>query len=97
MSFEFFGNSLKIYGSKRENHGRYQVQVDETIYDPEDGHLDAPGRFQQELFSDDGLENGIHLVSITNLDAGKYLDVDFVREHVVYRSDSQRALNLLLV
>ncbi len=80
MSFAFFGNSVKICGGKRENHGMFQVELDDQTYDPQNGLASSPGSFQQELFSKDGLKDGLHVVTIKNLEAGKYLDVDFVRE-----------------
>lgn len=79
MSFTFFGNSIKIYGSKRENHGMFQVQLDNQTYDPQSGFANLPGSFQQELFSKDGLTDELHVVIIKNLEAGKYLDIDSVR------------------
>ncbi|KAL1675917.1 hypothetical protein EV122DRAFT_253554 [Schizophyllum commune] len=76
ISFTFNGSAIAIYGSKRFNHGRYQIKIDGDFVTEQDGHAD-PDQFQQELFSADDLDAGLHTVELTNLEQ-KFVDVDYV-------------------
>ncbi|KAL1734883.1 hypothetical protein EV714DRAFT_280895 [Schizophyllum commune] len=89
MSFTFNGSAIAIYGSKRFNHGRYQnqivdradrvflqIKIDGDFVTEQDGHAD-PDQFQQELFSADDLDAGLHTVELTNLEQ-KFVDVDYI-------------------
>ncbi|KAF9453635.1 hypothetical protein P691DRAFT_579221 [Macrolepiota fuliginosa MF-IS2] len=81
VSFTFFGNSIKIYGGKRGNHGPFQVQVDDKVYDEQDGFAPDPGVFQWMMFSanaSDGLKDDHHNVTVSNRGAAAFLDIDFV-------------------
>ncbi|KAL1698486.1 hypothetical protein EV121DRAFT_274406 [Schizophyllum commune] len=120
MSFTFNGSAIAIFGSKRFNHGRYQlvspfdtmggacksasarayrrryatqsysqhqiidradrkspqIKIDGDFVTEQDGHAD-PDQFQQELFSADDLDAGLHTIELTNLEQ-KFVDVDYV-------------------
>ncbi|KAL1753119.1 hypothetical protein FB107DRAFT_292636 [Schizophyllum commune] len=89
MSFTFNGSAIGIYGSKRFNHGRYQnqiveradrrspqIKIDGDFVTEQDGHAD-PDQFQQELFSADDLDAGLHTVELTNLEQ-KFVAVDYI-------------------
>lgn len=53
-----------------------QVKIDGDFVTEQDGHAD-PDQFQQELFSSDDLDVGLHTVELTNLEQ-KFVDVDYV-------------------
>ena len=75
VSFSFYGTGVQIYGAKREQHGQFQITIDELVYTPQDGASVTPV-FQTALFSTVALNEGYHTVTMTNLGAG--LDIDFV-------------------
>jgi hypothetical protein len=77
-TFTFNGTSVEIFGSKRANHGLYQVKVDDTEYPPISGNATEPGEFQQALFSVNDLSFGLHQVTLTNQE-NAFVDIDFVR------------------
>ena len=53
-----------------------QIKIDGDFVTEQDGHGD-PDQFQQELFSADDLDAGLHTVELTNLEQ-KFVDVDYV-------------------
>ena len=79
-SLTFKGTSVWIYGSKRNNHGEYVIELDEQ-YTTLDGFNDVV-LYRQVLFSAVELDDTKwHTVSITNQftdDARPYLGVDSV-------------------
>ncbi|KAK2461099.1 hypothetical protein APHAL10511_006878 [Amanita phalloides] len=78
MTFNYNGTDVTLYGAQRGNHGRYQVTVDHTTYDPQSGYAADPGKFQVTLFESHGLQQGNHTVKISDIDGGQWLDIDFV-------------------
>lgn len=77
-SFTFNGTGVQIFGAKRGNHGEYQIKVDDSLFPPVSGKATDPGLFQQPLFSTTGLNQGLHLVTLTNQE-NAFVDIDFVR------------------
>ncbi|KAK7057218.1 hypothetical protein R3P38DRAFT_2840008 [Favolaschia claudopus] len=75
-SFAFNGTSFQIFGSKRANHGFYQVTVDGTSVS-DSGTAPEPGLFQVPLFSSPPLEQKLHVVTLTN-QGNSFIDIDFV-------------------
>ncbi|KAL1695173.1 hypothetical protein GGG16DRAFT_122108 [Schizophyllum commune] len=53
-----------------------QIKIDGDFVTEQDGHAD-PDQFQQELFSADDLDVGLHTVELTNLEQ-KFVDVDYI-------------------
>ncbi|RDB16640.1 hypothetical protein Hypma_002369 [Hypsizygus marmoreus] len=76
-SFTFNGTGVQIFGSKRDNHGLYQVRVDDTIHEPQNGSAPGSGEFQQALFSVSDLAQGRHVVTLTN-QGSTFVDIDFI-------------------
>lgn len=77
-SFTFFGTGVQVFGSKRPNHGLFQITIDSLVYPAVSGlNPTPPGTFQFPLFSTVALQPGYHTVTITNTEA-KFLDVDYV-------------------
>lgn len=76
-SFAFNGTGVSIFGSKRGNHGFYQVTVDGNVVSIATGQVADPGQFQVPLFTSTGLNEGFHTVKLTN-QGGTFLDVDFI-------------------
>lgn len=76
-SFTFNGTGVQIFGAKRGNHGNYQIKVDDTLFPPVSGKAPDPGLYQQPLFSTTGLNQGLHLVTLTNQE-NAFVDIDFV-------------------
>lgn len=77
VSFTFNGTGVEIYGAKRQNHGLYQVKLDDTVYPSSNGSVPDPGTFQVPLFSSGSLAQGLHTVTLKN-QQGHFLDIDFV-------------------
>ncbi|KAG0703239.1 hypothetical protein DFH29DRAFT_917805 [Suillus ampliporus] len=77
-TFSFNGTAVWIYGAKRSNHGNYTVTLDNasSVYNGEAN----PDEFQQVLFTQSGLTQGPHTVSLTNTGptAGSWFDIDMV-------------------
>lgn len=78
VSFIFNGTGVGIYGAKRYNHGLYQVKLDNTVYAPKNGSVADPGTFQESLFFASNLTQGLHNVTVINLEQLSFLDIDFV-------------------
>ncbi|KAG0701367.1 hypothetical protein DFH29DRAFT_990137 [Suillus ampliporus] len=76
--FSFDGTAVWIYGAKRSNYGNYTVTLDNTssVYNGEAN----PDEFQQVLFTQGGLTQGPHTVSLTNTGPtpGSWFDIDMV-------------------
>lgn len=81
-SFTFNGTGVQLFGSKRGNHGFYQVQVDGVAFPAINGANVDPGSFQDVLFSTDTLSQGEHELIVTN-QGDKFFDIDFVRLRVL--------------
>ncbi|KAG1742918.1 hypothetical protein EDB19DRAFT_1907403 [Suillus lakei] len=79
-TFSFNGTAFWIYGAKRTNHGTYTVTVDNANFAGNTGQSNT-NLFQQVLFNQSGLTQGLHTVSITNTattSANPYVDIDMV-------------------
>ncbi|KAG1866695.1 hypothetical protein F4604DRAFT_1682768 [Suillus subluteus] len=77
-TFSFNGTAFWIYGAKRSNHGTYTVTVDGANYAGNDGQSNN-ALFQQVLFNQSDLTQGLHTVSLTNTATGNlYVDIDMV-------------------
>ncbi|KAG1861612.1 hypothetical protein DFJ58DRAFT_872394 [Suillus subalutaceus] len=79
-TFSFNGTAFWIYGAKRSNHGTYTVTVDGANYAANNGESNN-ALFQQVLFNQSGLTQGLHTVSLTNTATGTatpYVDIDMV-------------------
>ncbi|KIL63932.1 hypothetical protein M378DRAFT_163893 [Amanita muscaria Koide BX008] len=78
MTFRYTGTDVAAYGAKRGNHGRYQVAIDSTSFDPVSGAASGNGIYQALLFQSQGIKQGAHTFTITNLDDTQFLDIDFM-------------------
>lgn len=77
-TFSFNGTAFWIYGAKRTNHGTYTVTVDGANFAGNAGQSNV-NLFQQVLFNQSGLTQGLHNVSIENTATGSlYVDIDMV-------------------
>ncbi|KAH6901882.1 hypothetical protein BKA70DRAFT_1521498 [Coprinopsis sp. MPI-PUGE-AT-0042] len=74
--FSFYGTGVGIYGSKRQDSGKYRVRLDDSNLEPRDGNATADA-WDQELFKDSALPKGNHTVCHVNLDA-KFRDLDYM-------------------
>lgn len=77
-TLSFYGTACYFFGAERGNHGRYTVQVDDNQPQTFSGLQPDPGLFQQSLFSQEDLPLGNHTLLITNADANKFVDIDFL-------------------
>jgi hypothetical protein len=73
----FNGTGVQIFGSKTDDHGRYSVSLDGATAASFDGK-GVGESFQTSLYSARNLPIGQHTVTITNLEEGRYLDIDYV-------------------
>ncbi|KAF9462269.1 hypothetical protein BDZ94DRAFT_1166160 [Collybia nuda] len=76
-SFAFNGTGVQIFGAKRGNHGSFQVKVDDTLFPSISGNAADPGLYQQQLFSTTTLNQGLHVVTLTNQEKA-FVDIDFI-------------------
>lgn len=76
-TFTYNGTSFTIFGSKRANHGFYQITVDGNAFPPDNGASPDPGQFQVPLFSSPALPQGLHTVTLTN-QGTSFVDIDFI-------------------
>jgi len=76
-SFVYNGTSFTIFGSKRGNHGFYQITVDGQALPPTSGQAADPGQFQVPLFASPSLTQGLHTVTLTN-QGTTFVDIDFI-------------------
>ncbi|KAF9462290.1 hypothetical protein BDZ94DRAFT_1261530 [Collybia nuda] len=77
VSFTFNGTGVEIFGATRPNHGMYQVRLDGELQSPIDNGSTTKEIFQVSLYSVGGLTQGLHTVSLINLEE-KFLDIDFI-------------------
>ncbi|KAG6901014.1 hypothetical protein C0995_002293 [Termitomyces sp. Mi166 len=75
-SFTFNGTGVEIFGARRGNHGLYAIRVDNTSYPTQNGSAN-PDIFQQSLFTVQGLQQGQHEVTITNVGT-TFVDIDYI-------------------
>ncbi|KAJ4483478.1 hypothetical protein J3R30DRAFT_1786194 [Lentinula aciculospora] len=81
-SFTFNGTGVELFGSKRGNHGLYQVSIDGTTFPAVSGEATDPGIFQTSLFSKTDLKQGLHTVVLENQgSSGQFVDLDFITWH----------------
>lgn len=79
MSFSFNGTAVEIFGARRDNHGDYQITID-NVTSTISG-LSNPNVFKTSLFSISNLTQGLHTVTLTNKPTDnnhKFVDIDFV-------------------
>ncbi|KAG2361344.1 hypothetical protein BDR07DRAFT_1409936 [Suillus spraguei] len=80
-TFSFNGTAFWIYGAKRGNHGTYTVTVDGANFAGNTGQSNT-NLFQQVLFNQSRLTQGLHTVSLTNTgvtgSGNPYVDIDMV-------------------
>ncbi|KAJ7262203.1 hypothetical protein B0H12DRAFT_1013107 [Mycena haematopus] len=76
-SFTFNGTGFSIFGSRRPNHGFYQITVDGDAFPPENGSASSPGQFQVPLFTSPPLNQTLHVVTLTN-QGNSFVDIDFI-------------------
>ncbi|PFH53739.1 hypothetical protein AMATHDRAFT_54218 [Amanita thiersii Skay4041] len=91
MSFEYNGTNVQVYGAQRSNHGQYQVSIDGTLLDPQNGNAGGDGNYKASLYRSENLAQGSHKLTLSNRDPDKWLDVDFVTWTVVF-GDPKEAL-----
>ncbi len=80
MSFSFNGTAIEISGARRDNHGKYQITID-NITSTMSG-FSNPNVFKTSLFSISNLTQGLHTVTLTNKPTDNnhnFVDIDFVR------------------
>lgn len=88
-TFVYNGTSFTIFGSKRSNHGFYQITVDGNAFPPDNGASPDPGQFQVPLFSSPPLPQALHTVTLTN-QGSTFVDIDFITwESSVGEDDEQ--------
>ncbi|KAJ3502522.1 hypothetical protein NLJ89_g8848 [Agrocybe chaxingu] len=76
MNLQFFGSSVQVVGSKRSNHGNYEVQVDGGLPLSFNGHA-TPEIFGESLFGASDLGPGHHFLTLKNV-GNNYSDIDYV-------------------
>ncbi|WRT70257.1 uncharacterized protein IL334_007252 [Kwoniella shivajii] len=80
MEFRFNGSGIAVHGAKRDNHGIFGVQVDNSSIRYLSGHSDV-AEYQTELFSLNNLTtHQEHLITVTNYSNDNstkwWLDID---------------------
>ncbi|KAI6099323.1 hypothetical protein EDD16DRAFT_1764929 [Pisolithus croceorrhizus] len=76
--FSFNGTGVWVYGAKRSNHNNYTIQLDGTTYGPFSGYYPTQ-EFLQVLFSQTGLTQGMHNLTLTNTATNdSYVDIDLI-------------------
>ncbi|EIW80356.1 hypothetical protein CONPUDRAFT_56946 [Coniophora puteana RWD-64-598 SS2] len=93
-TFSLNGTGVAVYGSQRFNHGEYSVSVDGQT-NTADGYS-STNAFQKALFTQSGLQQGMHSITITNTGSGNKtdFDVDFVTWEFEVGDDSQGLLSV---
>lgn len=79
VSFSFNGTDIELFGSRRDNHGNYEVTIDNRTSSL--NGFAQPNLFKQSLFSALNLTQGYHTITLTNkpTDNGhNFVDIDFV-------------------
>ncbi|KAI5985100.1 hypothetical protein EDD15DRAFT_2374598 [Pisolithus albus] len=79
VTFTFNGTAIWWYGSKRDNHGTFSVEIDDVTYGPYSGYS-AVDQFIVPIFNVSGLNQGTHQVTLTNTGSGTtiYVASDFI-------------------
>ncbi|KAJ7096351.1 hypothetical protein C8R44DRAFT_812827 [Mycena epipterygia] len=90
-SFVYNGTSFTIYGSKRGNHGFYQITVDGNAFPPDTGQAADPGQFQVPLFASPSLAQGLHTVTLTN-QGTTFVDIDFITWQSSVGADNEQLI-----
>jgi len=90
-TFTYNGTSFSVFGSKRGNHGFYQITVDGNAFSPDDGQAADPGQFQVPLFSSPPLVQGLHTVTLTN-QGNTFVDIDFITWQSSVGSDDEQLI-----
>ncbi|CAE7145151.1 unnamed protein product [Rhizoctonia solani] len=77
-SVQFQGNAVYLYGGTLDDHGTFNVQIDN--HDPVGLNGSTNGYHPRVLlYYADGLGSGNHKLTVTNTQNGKYLDVDYIQ------------------
>ncbi|CUA72036.1 hypothetical protein RSOLAG22IIIB_10001 [Rhizoctonia solani] len=77
-SVQFQGNAVYLYGGTLDDHGTFNVQLDN--HDPVGLNGSTNGYHPRVLlYYADGLGSGNHKLTVTNTQDGKYLDVDYIQ------------------
>ncbi|KAJ1300306.1 hypothetical protein OPQ81_005128 [Rhizoctonia solani] len=87
-SVQFQGNAVYLYGGTLDDHGTFNVQIDD--HTPVGLNGSSKGYHPRVLlYYADGLGPGNHKLTVTNTQNGKYLDVDYIQ--VLQSSSSNEA------
>ncbi|CAE6436439.1 unnamed protein product [Rhizoctonia solani] len=77
-SVQFQGNAVYLYGGTLDDHGTFNVQIDN--HDPVGLNGSTNGYHPRVLlYYADGLGSGNHKLTVTNTQDGKFLDVDYIQ------------------
>jgi hypothetical protein len=90
-TFTYNGTSFSIFGSKRGNHGLFQVVVDGNAFPPVSGQAPDPGQFQAPLFSSPPLTQALHTVTLTN-QGNSFVDIDFITWQSSVGADNEQLI-----
>ncbi|KAI6101743.1 hypothetical protein EDD16DRAFT_1648138 [Pisolithus croceorrhizus] len=83
-TFTFNGTAIWWYGSLRDNHGTFLVQIDNDTYGPYNGYS-AVDQFLVPIFNISGLNQGTHQLTLTNTGSGSTIYV--AADAIVWQSD----------
>jgi len=89
-SFTFNGTGVNIFGSKRANHGFYQIAMDGAGLSPVSGQA-TPDQFQVSLFNTSALPMGQHTVTLTN-QGSSFVDIDFITWETAIGQDNEQLI-----
>ncbi|CAE6437706.1 unnamed protein product [Rhizoctonia solani] len=77
-SVQFQGNAVYLYGGTLDDHGTFNVQLDD--HNPVGLNGSTNGYHSRALlYYADGLGPGNHKLTVTNTQDGRYLDVDYIQ------------------
>ncbi|KAF9501656.1 hypothetical protein BDN71DRAFT_1438250 [Pleurotus eryngii] len=79
VSFSFNGTAVEIFGAKRDNHGDYQITID-NVTSTVSGFAN-PNVFKTSLFSVSNLTQGFHTITLTNKPTDNrhnFVDIDSI-------------------
>ncbi|CAA7260613.1 unnamed protein product [Cyclocybe aegerita] len=76
VNLQFYGSSVQVVGSKRSNHGNYEVQVDGGPPLTFNGNA-ASEIFGENLFGGSDLGPGLHSLTLRNI-GNNHSDIDYV-------------------
>ncbi|KAF9501657.1 hypothetical protein BDN71DRAFT_1479240 [Pleurotus eryngii] len=90
VSFSFNGTDIELFGSRRDNHGNYEVTIDNRTSSL--NGFAQPNLFKQSLFSALNLTQGYHTITLINkpTDNGhNFVDIDFItwKSHIGEEDD----------